>query len=248
MSAPPDTDLPCEWAPSPNFGPRRPESGPARRADMLILHYTAMASAERALHWLTTEESVVSSHYLIDETGKIFQMVREADRAWHAGMSSWQGAEDINSASIGIEIHNMGADGGCPDYPDVQMTSVVALCRDIVARNAIPQTRVLAHSDVSPGRKIDPGPHFDWKALADAGVGLWPKRWSQPGRVDVPAIQRQLADIGYGIDITGEDDAQTRTVVSAFQLRWRPSCHDGELDAQTAARIGDVWQMMCAVA
>lgn len=245
----PDTELPCTWVPSSNFTARRPESDPPRQPDMLILHYTAMTSAERALYWLTTPESNVSCHYLIAEDGEIFQMVHEANRAWQAGLSSWQGDHDINSASIGIEIANGGPENLDPEFPPAQMNAVRDLSADICQRNHIANARVLAHSDIAPGRKTDPGPYFDWEWLADEGVGAWPSRWASKGDPkDIRTCQQRLADIGYKIDVTGEWNIQTRTVVSAFQLHWRREKHDGELDAETASRLADVWGMLAAVA
>src|SRR5690606_8241728 len=139
----------------------------------LVLHYTGMMSAPRAIAWLAEPASRVSCHYVIDEAGLITQMVAESARAWHAGVGSWAGETDINSASIGIEIQNPGHDLGYPDFPEAQMKAVIDLSQDIIARNGIPSTRVLAHSDVSPGRKIDPGEKFDWAGLHAAGVGHW---------------------------------------------------------------------------
>ena len=244
----PDTDLLCTWVPSSNFTARRPETDPPRQPDILILHYTAMTSAERALYWLTTPESNVSCHYLIAEDGEIFQMVREADRAWQAGLSSWQGDTDINSASIGIEIANGGPMNPNPEFPPSQMHAVRDLSADICKRNHIPASRVLAHSDIAPGRKTDPGPFFDWEWLAREGVGFWPASWPSKGDpTDIRTCQQQLADIGYQIEVTGIWDVQTRTVVSAFQLHWRREKHDGVLDSETASRLADVWGGLAAV-
>jgi len=244
----PDTTLPCTWVPTENFTARRPETDPPRQPEFLILHYTAMTSTERALYWLTTPESQVSCHYLIAENGDIFQMVREEMRAWQAGASYWRGESDVNSASIGIEIANPGPTGDCPEFPDVQMEAVRDLSADICARHHFGRHQVLAHSDIAPGRKVDPGPHFDWEWLAKEGVGFWPKAWSSTGDPqDIRTTQRRLAEIGYKIDVTGEADAQTTTVISAFQLHWRKACFDGRLDGETAGRIADVWGAIAAV-
>ena len=122
------------------------------------------------------------------------------------------------------------------------------MSEDICRRNGIPQSRVLAPSDIAPGRKTDPGPLFDWEWLAREGVGLWPKASSvQNQDFDIRLCQQRLRDIGYKIDVTGELDPQTRTVVSAFQLHWRQTCHDGQLDPETAAKLADVWGVMAAV-
>jgi N-acetylmuramoyl-L-alanine amidase len=152
---------------SPNFGPRRE----GVRPDCLILHYTGMETAQAAESRLCAPESEVSAHYLVHEDGRIVQMVRESDRAWHAGKGSWKGRCDVNSFSIGIEIVNCGPLGGFPDFPAVQIEAVAALARDICARHGIAPERVLAHSDIAPGRKIDPGERFPWARLHELGVG-----------------------------------------------------------------------------
>ena len=143
------------------------------RPTMLVLHYTGMQNAQKAVRWLSLAESRVSCHYVIDEAGRITQMVPERLRAWHAGVSCWHGETDLNSASIGIEIHNPGHEDGYTDFPAAQIAAVIALSRDIVVRNRIAVPRVLAHSDIAPLRKIDPGEKFPWNELAAAGVGAW---------------------------------------------------------------------------
>lgn len=229
--------------PSPNFEPRRSKG----RADMLILHYTGMMSAARAIAWLADPASKVSCHYVVDEDGSITQMVRESDRAWHAGVGCWAGESDINSASIGIEIQNPGHDLGYPEFTDAQMTAVIALAQDIIMRNAIPRARVLAHSDVSPGRKIDPGEKFDWARLHAAGIG----HWVPPAPLDESEIGRgagdsdpmiahatsRLAEYGYAIAPSDTLDAKGAAVVRAFQLHFRPARHDGRIDRSTLATL-----------
>ena len=211
-------------------------------ADMLILHYTGMESCDAALDWLTCEESKVSAHYLIDEAGRITQMVAEAERAWHAGQSYWAGETDLNSCSIGIEIHNPGHDFGYPEFPDVQMKAVVGLCQDILRRHAIVQPRVLAHSDIAPGRKRDPGERFDWARLARAGVGLWtdPEPLGDDrglGLGDeseaVSGLQRDLSELGYGVEVTSTYGKGLEQVVEAFQRHYRPARVDGRADSST---------------
>jgi N-acetylmuramoyl-L-alanine amidase len=229
--------------PSPHFEPRRGKA----RADMLILHYTGMMSAPRVIAWFASPASKLSSHYVVDEAGHITQMVSERDRAWHAGVGSWAGETDINSASIGIEIQNPGHDLGYPDFPEAQMRAVIALSRDIVERNHIPPTRVLAHSDVSPGRKIDPGEKFDWPAMHAGGVGHWvapvPLDEADGGLgagASDPAILRAtslLARYGYGIAPASTLDAAGAKVVRAFQLHFRPARPDGRLDRSTLATL-----------
>lgn len=232
---------------SPNSEPRR--SG--LRPTLLILHYTGMRSSEKAIDWLSRPESKVSAHYVIDETGVITQLVPEHLRAWHAGQSYWRGETDINSASIGIEIHNPGHEMGYPDFPAAQMASVVALSLDIARRNAIARDGILAHSDVAPRRKIDPGEKFNWKLLADAGAAHWVEPVavdpSDPGlgvgaaASDVGRAQAGLAGYGYEVAVTGVLDDATRFALRAFQLRFRPARVDGRLDSSTAmtiARLG----------
>ena len=152
---------------SPNFGARRDGLVP----EIVVLHYTGMTTGPEAEDWLCNPESEVSSHYLVHENGRIVQMVCEADRAWHAGKSCWRGVTDVNSQSIGIEIVNPGHQLGYRNFPPRQIASVIGLCRGIIARHRIRPEMVLGHSDVAPGRKIDPGEKFPWRALALAGVG-----------------------------------------------------------------------------
>ena len=209
---------------------------------MLILHYTGMDSAEAALDWLTREESAVSCHYFVDEEGRIAQLVSESERAWHAGQSRWAGETDINSCSIGIEIHNPGHEFDYPDFPDAEMRAVEALCRDILSRHAIPPHRVLAHSDVAPGRKRDPGEKFDWQRLAQAGIGLWvppaPIEGDQglgPGDEGetVTALQRALLAYGYAVEVTSTYGTGLEKIVEAFQRHFRPARIDGRADRST---------------
>lgn len=213
-----------------NREPRRND----RAADMLLLHYTGMNSAAAACGLLCSAESGVSCHYLVDEDGTIIQMVGEDERAWHAGVSSWQGETDTNSRSIGIEIHNPGHTIGYRDFPPAQMAAVVRLCRDILSRHAIPPRNVLAHSDVAPGRKIDPGERFDWPLLFRNGVGHWvppglPDEGVLAGQ-DLIRFQRLLKDYGYGLDVTGLHDEGTRKVTDAFQRHFRPALVNGVPD------------------
>ena len=173
---------------------------------MLIMHYTAMDNAEWAIRHLCDEDSRVSCHYLIDEQGNITQMVGESERAWHAGISHWAGEDDLNSASIGIEICNLGHEQGYPDFPDAQMESVIALSQDILARHEIPPRRVLGHSDIAPRRKKDPGEKFNWPLLAQNGIG----HWVTPAEIG--------EDSGFGLRDEGE---QVKAAIPIFQMhRW----------------------------
>ena len=240
---------------SPNFGARRGDA----RVDMLVLHYTGCPSAESALLWMCSPDSQVSAHYLVDEDGEIVQLVDEAARAWHAGAAFWAGETDVNSRSIGIEIQNAGhADGPPPPYPEAQMEAVVALCRDIAARHGISPRRVVGHSDVAPERKADPGEHFPWRRLADAGAAFWvePAPPAATGPVlrrgdaggDVSALQAGLARVGYGIRETGVFDGATEAVVRAFQRRFRPLKVNGVADASTMMTLERVLMALDKVA
>jgi N-acetylmuramoyl-L-alanine amidase len=201
-----------------------------------------MPTAKSALDQLREPKSQVSSHYFIDEDGAILQLVSESRRAWHAGVGAWKGERDLNSASIGIEIVNPGHEGGLPPFPDIQIAATIALCRDIVARHAIRPERILAHSDVAPERKRDPGERFPWDVLFRAGVGHWvpPAEFAGPPLFRqgeegpaIRALQAMLALYGYGLDMSGIYNAPTKSVVAAFQRHFRPERVDGEADAST---------------
>lgn len=240
----PDSRVVAEVIPSPNHGER------VCPVDMLILHYTGMPSAADALARLVAGDSGVSAHYLVFEDGRVTQCVAEARRAWHAGVSEWEGVSDINSRSIGIEIANPGHEHGYADFPDAQIVGVIALCQDILSRHAIAPFRVLAHSDVAPLRKDDPGEKFPWRALHEAGVGLWvePAPLEMPGRVlvagdagaEVETLQTALARYGYGIEASGVFDTETVAVVRAFQRHFRPARVDGQGDASTRRTLADL--------
>ena len=242
MTAALDSKLATLWHPALN---REARAG-CRAPDMLILHYTGMESCEAALDWLTCEVSKVSCHYLVDQDGRITQMVAEAERALHAGQSFWAGETDLNSCSIGIEIHNPGYDFDYPDFTEAQMQAVEALCTDILTRHAIPPDRVLAHSDIAPGRKRDPGEKFDWARLARAGIGLWVEPLPPSGDLglgvgdeseEVAKLQEALAAYGYGVEPTGTFGRGLEQVVQAFQLHFRRARIDGRADASTRATL-----------
>ena len=227
--------------PSPNHGKRR-----AAPVDMIIVHYTGMPDADQALAWLCAGQSQVSAHYFVFEDGRIVQMVGEDRRAWHAGAASWAGQTDINSRSIGIEIANSGHAGGLPPFPDAQIDAVTGLCRDIIGRHAIAAHRLLAHSDVAPARKRDPGEAFPWGRLAGEGIGHWVEpepvgggRFLAPGDEGEPvaALQALLALYGYGLEISGVYDDRTGHVVTAFQRHFRPAKIDGIADTSTLTTL-----------
>lgn len=226
-------------APSPNFDERTAPPW------MLVLHYTGMQTGEAALQRLRSEEAGVSSHYLVEEDGRIFRLVPEERRAWHAGVSFWRGERNVNHASIGIEIVNPGHEFGYRPFPEAQVASVLELVADIRGRWTIEDRNIVGHSDVAPARKIDPGELFPWKRLAEAGHGLWAEPPPAPGAplaegeegAGVFAFQAGLTRLGYDCPPSGRFDADTTTIVSAFQRHWRPQKVDGIADGETRARL-----------
>ena len=242
----PDSSVVAAVVASPNHGERRD----GRQPDMILLHYTGMRDADAALERLTSIGSEVSAHYVVFEDGRIVQLVAENRRAWHAGEASWAGETDINSCSIGIEIANPGHDFGYPDFPARQIAAVTALCRSILTRHAIAPTRVLAHSDVAPSRKQDPGEKFPWRTLHDSGIGHWvrPAPLNEQGEVlalgdhgeAVASMQKSLGEYGYGIAASGAFDSATLDVVTAFQRHFRPQRIDGVADASTRTTLREL--------
>lgn len=241
----PESPVATKVFPSANHGERKDGKQPT----LLILHYTGMADSGEALQWLANPISQVSAHYFVFEDGRVLQMVPEARRAWHAGLSFWNGETDINSSSIGIEIANPGHPGGLPAFPDDQIRSVAALAKDIATRWRIAPDRVLGHSDVAPGRKLDPGEAFPWQRLYEEGVGHWvapsPVRdgrfFARGDRgMPVEALQAMLAMYGYSARITGLFDEDTEKTVAAFQRHFRPERVDGVADASTITTLRDL--------
>ncbi|MBI1250819.1 MAG: N-acetylmuramoyl-L-alanine amidase [Alphaproteobacteria bacterium] len=251
--------------PSPNSDARD------RAVALVVLHYTGMATGKAALARLCDVAPIairypgpwqpadidpnhalgrVSAHYVVEEDGRVFRLVDEKRRAWHAGASSWQGEEGVNARSIGIEIVNGGHDFGLPDFPEAQIGAVVALLQDILTRHALQPEAVIGHSDIAPARKLDPGEKFPWAKLAAAGVSIWPRRVIPPGGqvvgepgeagAGVVQLQKAFAAFGYGIALSGTYDAQTEAVVSAFQRRFRPARIDGVCDAETLDCLADL--------
>jgi N-acetylmuramoyl-L-alanine amidase len=218
--------------PSPNHGDRFAEGGDAMVIDMLVIHYTGMAPDARALDWMCDPASSVSAHYFIDEAGAVWRLVSEERRAWHAGVSAWRGATDINSRSIGIELSNPGHEFGYRDFPQAQIDALVALAKGIVARHPIPPRNVVAHSDIAPARKIDPGERFPWRQLAAAGIGLWPA--GDPVSVSSD-VSTMLNSYGYDTKSNALTD-----VVAAFQRHFRPERFDGIADDETVACLANL--------
>ena len=196
--------------------------------DMLVLHYTGMTSGEAAMARLCDPAAKVSAHYTIGEDGTVYAMVPESRRAWHAGLSCWAGARDINSRSIGIELVNPGHEFGYRPFPAAQIDALIALGDAILARHPIAPWRVLGHSDVAPARKDDPGELFPWVSLAEAGIGFWASPGDDPGdEAVVPLLTR------YGYD----PEAPLQKVVAAFQRHFRPARVDGTADRQTRTML-----------
>ena len=230
----------------PKLDTRHPSVNHDSRIQFVVLHYTS-TTLEHSLALLTHGE--VSSHYLIGaEPPTVYKLVDENLRAWHAGESEWQGRTWLNSSSIGIEIVNPGyrdTPTGKLWYPytEGQVQALIVLLKDIVKRNNIDPRNIVGHSDIAPLRKVDPGPLFPWKRLADEGLGIWPDANAvaqrQASMMDnLPSVtwfQQQLAQLGYGTPQTGELDVATRHVLAAFQMHYRPERFDGQPDVQSAA-------------
>ena len=195
---------------------------------MIVLHYTAMSSAEAARDWLCTPASEVSCHYVIAEDGRFWQLVRDVDRAWHAGAGSWGGIQDINSRSIGIELANTGAQ----PFAQPQMRVLEGLLTDLMARWGIRAARVIGHSDMALGRKVDPGGRFDWRRLALSGLAIWPEPAETP--LDAQRFWQDCARFGYACGPGREDE-----VLHAVRLRFRPWA-TGPLQAQDCAIMADL--------
>lgn len=254
-------------APSPNWDER---DGPP---DLVVLHYTGMASGEAALRKLRdpdpragayeadlppawrgqppeTSLGRTSAHYLVEEDGRIFRLVDEDRRAWHAGVAFWGGEKNVNARAIGIEIVNGGHDYGLPAFPMAQIDAVAALVGDILRRRKLAPSRVVGHSDIAPDRKADPGERFPWASLAAAGAAIHVEatgagrgvRLAAAGDAGaaVRAAQERLMAIGYGLAASGAMDPRTVAVVAAFQRRFRTASIDGVLDAETDALIATV--------
>jgi N-acetylmuramoyl-L-alanine amidase len=209
--------------PSPNFDDR------ALPVTMLVLHYTGMPDAASAIQWLANPQSRVSAHYVVMEDGQIVHMVDEAKRAWHAGRSHWRGIDDVNSASIGIEIVNPGHEWGYRPFPDEQIDALIPLVHDIVERHHISRGNVVGHSDVAPARKHDPGEYFPWAKLARLRLAL--------PRPTQHLLDPHWSDGGFmlALERFGYDIAEPEAAVRAFQRRFRPELIDGIIDGECRA-------------
>jgi len=229
-------------APSPNFDAR------VAPPDMIVLHYTGMVDGPSALARLCDPAAKVSAHYLVEEDGRIFSLVPEARRAWHAGKSFWRGDVDLNARSVGVEIVNPGHEFGYRPFSEPQIASVIGLVADIRSRWTVPDDRIVGHSDVAPDRKSDPGELFPWRRLAREGHGLWSDAPAAPGAplgpgddgLGVMVVRSALARIGYDCPRLGAYDEALAVIIRAFQRHWRPEGVDGVADGATRARMMDL--------
>jgi N-acetylmuramoyl-L-alanine amidase len=222
------------------LSPNHDDRPPGQAIDILLLHYTGMEGPQAAIDRLVDPTAKVSAHYLIEEDGTPWRLVAEEQRAWHAGVSYWEGSRDINARSIGIELVNPGHEFGYRPFPPAQMDSLEALALEILSRHPIPPRHVLGHSDVAPQRKQDPGELFDWVGLARHGIGLWPRASARPRNWSVAEFQAGLGRFGYEVPDHGQLDEATKTVLIAFQRHFRPSRFDGMPDEECAGILADL--------
>ncbi len=228
---------------SPNQD-ERPAGAPI---DMIVLHYTGMQTARAAIERLRDPAARVSAHYLVDEDGGVLRLVAEQRRAWHAGVSFWRGPRGLNDRSIGIGLVNPGPEGGYRAFPARQLAAVCDLCLALFSRHRIPQRNVVAHSDIAPDRKQDPGEKFDWEQLAASGVGIWPHGVADAGTgapvrdvAGLGGVRAALRQIGYEVAAHGALDPALAAVLRAFQRHWRGEAVTGQADAGTLARLAAV--------
>ncbi|MGC8475966.1 MAG: N-acetylmuramoyl-L-alanine amidase [Acetobacteraceae bacterium] len=233
--------------PSPNHD-ARPPGAPI---DTLVIHYTGMRTAAEALARLADPAAKVSAHYVIEEDGTIWRMVDEARRAWHAGVSAWRGRRDLNDVSIGIELVNPGHEWGYRPFPVLQLAALTDLALALLARHPIAARNILAHSDIAPARKQDPGELFDWQALAANGVGLWPQGVGDAGpggaardAAALAPVRAALRAVGYAVAPEGGLDPALAAVLRAFQRHWRPEAVTGQADDGTRLRLAAVAAMV----
>jgi N-acetylmuramoyl-L-alanine amidase len=226
-------------APSPNFDAR------TAPPDMIVLHYTGMTDGPSALARMRDPQAKVSAHYMVEEDGRVFALVPEARRAWHAGRSFWRGETDINACSVGVELVNPGHEFGYRAFAEPQIAALIDLLGEVRSRWTVPDARILGHSDIAPERKTDPGELFPWRRLAAAGHGLWAEPEASPGAalgpgdegLGVLALQAGLRRFGYDCEPTGLFDERLSLLLRAFQRHWRPERVDGLADGETRARL-----------
>lgn len=229
---------------SPNFD----ERDPAVPLQFVVLHYTGMKNGTEALERLCDVKSKVSAHYVIEEDGRVFKLVDDGKRAWHAGKSTWHGITDMNSASIGIELVNPGHQFGYRPFPASQITALKELLGGLVKQHGLSPTKSLvAHADIAPNRKEDPGELFPWQELATAGFGLWPQpQESDYGHADDSEVQNMLGAIGYDCPRSGAYDRETRPALIAFQRHYEPNNLTGTPERETIARLRALVRMLRA--
>lgn len=251
--------LTIKQEPSPFYDHREKHSGKKITPKFIIMHFTANCSEQESWRSFFNFLRPVSTHYLIDVDGKVTQMVSEEKRAWHAGKSFWKHQGDMNNVSIGIEIINPGFSNSDTDpctnnkklwnkntgqkisgsdklwyaFTDQQIDSLIKLCKSIMHRYQIPAQNVLGHSDIAPGRKVDPGPLFPWQKLSEQGIGIWWKNLQPCANYTIEDLQKKLHTLGYDIEITGEQDEQTAKVIASFQMHFQQNNISGIANEQT---------------
>ena len=209
--------------PSPNF-----ELKAKRRIKYIIIHYTNLPSTQASLKHLLNKRNKVSAHYLLDQKGKIYSLVNEKDIAWHAGISSWKADKLLNKKSIGIELQNTGTAGNYEKFPNQQISQLEKLILELQNKYNISNANILGHSDISPDRKIDPGPKFPWQRLFKNGIGLMPKTYPSKTKKnttsnEIKNLQILLKKFGYNLKVNGFMDKQTLLVLYAFQSHYCPN-------------------------
>ena len=209
--------------PSPNF-----ELKAKRRIKYIIIHYTNLPSTQAALKHLLNKRNKVSAHYLLDQKGKIYSLVNEKDIAWHAGISSWKADKLLNKKSIGIELQNTGTAGNYEKFPNQQISQLEKLILELQNKYNISNANILGHSDISPDRKVDPGPKFPWQRLFKNGIGLMPKTYPSKNKKnttsnEIKNLQILLKKFGYNLKVNGFMDKQTLLVLYAFQSHYCPN-------------------------
>lgn len=243
-----------------------PEKKKSIKPEYIIIHFTANCSYKDSWKAFFNFLRPVSTHYLIGIDGKVIQMVDESKRAWHAGDSCWKNNRHMNSYSIGIELINPGFSEINKDpcttneklwnqqtgkqisgssylwyeFTPKQVESLITLCKEIIKRHKIPAQNILGHSDIAPGRKVDPGPLFPWKILAEQGIGIWWNDIQSINSYNIADLQKKLQQFGYHITITGKEDAQTTKVVKSFQMHFQQDNISGIADKQTVQILNNL--------
>lgn len=235
--------------PSPNWNERPVIVGDAVTIDTVILHYTGMKTGTEAIERLCAPESQVSAHYVIEEDGIMHQLVEVQRRAWHAGVSAWQGRSNLNDTSIGIEMVNPGHEFGYRSFPEPQVESLLGLLQHLKERYSIPAARFIGHSDVAPDRKQDPGELFPWQQLATRGFGLWADCERNDKTImakrgmmgpEIASLNKSLRNIGYSVSPSEEFSKETHDALLAFQRHWRPEEVSGLLDRGTFNALANI--------